>query len=242
MNNKIFKLIVENLEDSFSLPKYKSITIDERTRVDYLPWTPARFDKFKLKIESALDLETSFTGTVEQIVENLDRQYMSRFFGQIWKPNTDCYSYSGWNLIDTINNDAPANVLDVGCGFNQFKNRINNLVGVDPYNNCADYMVDILEYVPDVSGYDAILALGSINFNSELDVTTRFKKVVGMLNSKGKLYVRANPGESWKNGPYVDIFKWDFEFAQAIAKSNELKLEAYKKDANNRLFLVYTKL
>ena len=30
--------------------------------------------------------------------------------------------------------------------------------------------------------------------------------------------------------------------AQAIAKSNELKLEAYKKDANNRLFLVYTKL
>ena len=242
MNNKIFKLILENLEDSFSLPKYKSIVIDERTRLDFLPWTPVRFEKFKVKIEDALDLEASFTGTVEQIVDNLDKQYMSRFFGQIWKPNTDCYSYSGWNLIDTINNDKPASVLDVGCGFNQFKNRINNLVGVDPYNNCADYMVDILEYVPDVSGYDAILALGSINFNSELDVTTRFTKVVDMLNTNGKLYVRANPGESWKNGPYVDIFKWDFEFAQTIAKNNKLKLDAYKKDANNRLFLVYTKI
>ena len=242
MNNKIFKLIEENLKDSFSLPKYKSISIDQRTRVDYLPWTPARFEKFKNKIDSVLDLDCSFVGTVEEIVDNLDKKYMSRFFGQIWKPNTDCYSYSGWNLIDTINKDQPADVLDVGCGFNQFKNRIHNLVGVDPYNNCADYMVDILEYVPDVAGYDAILALGSINFNSEEDVTVRFKKVTDMLNPGGEMYVRANPGESWENGPYVDIFKWDFEFSQTIAKNNKLKLDAYKKDANNRLFLVYTKI
>ena len=47
MNTKIFKLITENLTEAFNLPKYQDIAIDQATVVDQLPWTPARYKKFK---------------------------------------------------------------------------------------------------------------------------------------------------------------------------------------------------
>jgi hypothetical protein len=30
-------------------------------------------------------------------------------------------------------------VLDVGCGYNEFKGKINNLTGLDPYNKKCGY-------------------------------------------------------------------------------------------------------
>jgi len=47
MNTKIFNLITENLTEAFNLPKYQDIVIDQHTMVDQLPWTPARYKKFK---------------------------------------------------------------------------------------------------------------------------------------------------------------------------------------------------
>ena len=52
MNTKIFNLIKENLHSAFNLPKYQNIVIDENTRVDQLPWTPARYRKFKDAVEA----------------------------------------------------------------------------------------------------------------------------------------------------------------------------------------------
>jgi hypothetical protein len=51
MNTKIFKLVKENLELAFNLPKYSKISIDENTIVQDLPWTPARYSKFKDSVE-----------------------------------------------------------------------------------------------------------------------------------------------------------------------------------------------
>ena len=50
-------------------------------------------------------------------------------------------------------------LLDVGCGDHPFKGRINNLVGIDPYNDCADYMVDILDYKVPAGSHDYIVHL-----------------------------------------------------------------------------------
>jgi SAM-dependent methyltransferase len=242
MNNRIFRLISENLKDSFNLPKYDSVrdTLSKDTRVDQLPWTPVRFEKFKDKILNELGLDSTFEGTVAEITNALDTQYMARFFGEIWRPNTDVYMYSGWVLADEINQQNPKAVLDVGCGYNQFKNRINNLVGIDPFNNCADFMVDILDYnVPD--RYDHIMALGSINFGTLDDIEIRLKKCIDLLADGGKIYVRANPGHPWKNGPWVDIFPWSFEVAHSLAQKHNLKLLTFKKDNNDRLYFVYQK-
>lgn len=238
MNTKIFSLLVKNLQEAFNLPKYQNIVIDETTVVDQLPWTPARYSKFKNAVESELSLPCDYVGTLEHVTHDLSERYINRFFGEIWKPRTGDYDYTGWQLADEINALNPRSVLDVGCGYHPFKGRINNLIGIDPYNNCADYMVDILDYV----GYhDVIVALGSINFNSRDEIESRFAKCVKLLDTGGKFYLRANPGITHKTGPYVDIFPWSFEVVKEFADKYNLKLVEFKKDANDRLFFSYQK-
>jgi hypothetical protein len=123
-----------------------NISIDADTQVQDLPWTPARYRKFKDAVEAELSLPCDYVGTVRGIVDDLSERYILRFFSEIWKPRTGDYEHTGWELAEEINKLDPERVLDVGCGYHPFKGRINNLVGIDPYNNCADYEVDILEY------------------------------------------------------------------------------------------------
>jgi SAM-dependent methyltransferase len=238
MNTKIFNLICKNLQDSFNLPKYANITIDADTQVQDLPWTPARYRKFKDAVEAELSLPCDYVGTVRGIVDDLSERYILRFFSEIWKPRTGDYEHTGWELAEEINKLNPERVLDVGCGYHPFKGRITNLIGIDPYNNCADYEVDILEYRV-THQYDVILALGSINFNSRDDIEARFSHCVDLLKPNGRFYLRANPGITHKTGPYVDIFPWTFQVANEFAEKYNLRLKTFKKDANDRLYFVY---
>ena len=241
MNTKIFNLICKNLQDSFNLPKYAGITIDADTQVQDLPWTPARYSKFKDAVEAELSLPCDYVGTVRSIVDDLSELYILRFFSEIWKPRTNDYEHTGWQLVDEINALKPEKVLDVGCGYHPFKGRIHNLIGIDPYNNCADYEVDILKYKVNHQ-YDVIMALGSINFNSRDDIEARFAHCVSLLKSNGKFYLRANPGITHKTGPYVEIFNWTFEVVNEFAEKYNLRLETFKKDSNDRLYFVYQRL
>ena len=243
MNTKIFALIVKNLQTAFDLPKYQKISASIRatTVVDQLPWTPARYRKFRDAISAELQLDSDYTGTVESIVQDLDRRYTHRFFSEIWKPRTGEYEYTGWSLVDEINALNPESVLDVGCGYHPFKGRIQNIVGIDPYNDQADYEVDILEYRVRPESHDVILAMGSINFNSRNDIEARFAHCIDLLKPGGRFYLRANPGIPHKNGPYVDIFPWSFEVAKELEERYSLHLDTFKRDANDRLYFVYTK-
>ena len=239
MNTRIFKLFSENLEKSFHLDKYSKIrdNIDTQTVINDLPWTPARLRKFTETISNELEFEDiNLSGTLEEVVDRLDLRYMNRFFGEIWKPDTDKYQYSGWGLVDLINKQNPKSVLDFGCGYNPFKGRINNLIGIDPFNNQADYMVDILEFAVEPQTYDHIIVFGSLNFGDKNDIYTRFAKLNELLMPGGRMYFRANPGHLWPKGPYVDIFPWSFEVAYDLAKTYGLTLEKFKKDNGDRLY------
>ena len=241
MNTKIFNLVAKNLEVTFNLPKYKNIVVSQDTVVDQLPWTPARYRKFKDAVEAELSLPCEYRGTLEQIVADLSERYTHRFFSEIWKPRTGDYDYTGWALAERIAEQNPKNVLDVGCGYHPFKGRIPNLVGIDPYNNCADFEVDILDYRVKTR-YDHIIALGSINFNSQDEIEERFAHCVNLLETGGYFYLRANPGIPHKTGPYVDIFPWTFEIVNDFAEKYGLKLLEFKRDGNERLFFAYQKL
>jgi SAM-dependent methyltransferase len=242
MNNKIFNLVKQNLQTAFVLPKYGKISITEHTVVDALPWTPARYRKFKDAVEAELSLPCEYRGTLREIVSDLSERYTHRFFSEIWKPRTGDYEHTGWSLVDEINALEPESVLDVGCGYHPFRGRIKNLVGIDPYNDCADYEVDILDYRVKPESHDVIIALGSINFNSRSDIEQRFSHCVELLKPGGRFYLRANPGITHKTGPYVDIFPWTFEVVNEFAETYNLKLDTFKRDANERLYFVYTKL
>ena len=241
MNTKIFKLIKENLEATFNLPKYKTIAIDADTVVDQLPWTPARYRKFKDHVEAELALEDcGFNGTLESVVDTISERYIKRFFGEIWKPRTDDYSHTGWQLVEEVNKLDPKNVLDVGCGYHPFKGRIQNLTGIDPYNAAADYQVDILEYRVKHK-HDVIIALGSINFNSRQDIEDRFAHCVNLLMPAGRMYFRVNPGIPHAHGPWVDIFPWTFEIVNELCEKYNLTLDTFKRDFNQRIFFICSK-
>ena len=241
MNTKIFNLLTKNLQLAFNLPKYAAISIDADTVVQDLPWTPARYRKFKDAVEAELSLPCDYVGTLRSISDDLSERYILRFFSEIWKPRTGDYEHTGWELADEINRLNPERVLDVGCGYHPFKGRINNLIGIDPYNNCADYEVDILDYKVKPESHDVIIALGSINFNSRDEIEQRFAHCVSLLKQGGKFYLRANPGITHRTGPYVEIFPWTFEVVNEFAERYNLHLDTYKKDANDRLYFVYTK-
>ena len=239
MNTRILSLIVEKTKKSFHLEKYSQIrnNLNENTVINDLPWTPARLRKFTESIASELQFDdVDLSGSVKDIVSRLDTRYMNRFFGEVWQPETDKYQYSGWGLVDLINKTNPKAVLDFGCGYNPFKERIPNLVGIDPFNNQADFMVDILEFAVEPETYDHIIVFGSLNFGDRSDIETRFAKLNELLMPGGRMYFRANPGNLWPKGPYVDIFPWTFEVAYELAKTYGLELEKFKKDNGDRLY------
>lgn len=244
MNTKIFALITKNLQTAFNLPKYANISITEDTVVNTLPWTPARYSKFKDAVEAELCLPCDYRGTLKEIVADLSERYTHRFFSEIWRPRTGEYDHSGWALVDEVNKLNPASVLDVGCGYNPFKGRIHNLIGIDPYNDAADYEVDILDYKVRLESHDVIIALGSINFNSKDEIEKRFAHCVTLLKPGGRFFIRANPGIPHKTGPWVDIFPWSFEIVNEFAEQYNLKLEAFKREPTElgRLYFVYQKL
>lgn len=244
MNSKIFNLILKNLEKSFSLEKYRGITekIDITTEIETLPWTPVRYEKFKNSILEELNFtEGDFRGTIEQVVDKFDKRYMKRFFNELWIPRTEEFNYTGMSIIDEINSKNPNAVLDVGCGHHPFKGKIKNLIGIDPYNDSADYMVEVLEYAVENESYDHIIAFGSINFNGFNSIDRRFRRLVELLKPAGKLYFRANPGIPHELGPYIDVFPWTFEIAYELSKKYSLSLETFKKDSHDRLFFVFGK-
>ena len=242
MNSKILKCIEENLQEAFNIDKYEYVrhTIKTDVKLEDLPWTPARKKKLIQKLESTFGVPIELDGTIGELAERTDVRYLAWFFGEVWKPRTEQYQWTGWRIAEEICRAGPRNVLDVGCGYNPFKGRIPGLVGIDPYNNCADFQVDILDYRVEPESYDHIIALGSINFNSREDIELRFGATVDLLAPGGRLWMRVNPGHSHKNGPWVEIFPWSFEIAYEIAKKFNLTLETVKQD-QDRLFFLFSK-
>jgi hypothetical protein len=239
MNNKIFSYIQKKLQETWNLPKHSNIcnSLSADTALDQLPWTPARKLKFQQELESTFGVSVELEGTVAELVDRTDQRYLMWFFGEIWKPRTEQYHWTGYRIAEEICRVNPKKVLDVGCGYNPFKGRIPNLIGIDPYNNCADFMVDILDYHVEPASYDHVIALGSINFNSREDIELRFAATVNLLAPNGHLWMRCNPGHSHKNGPWVEIFPWSFDVAYELAKKYNLTLETLKQDQDRLFFL-----
>ena len=76
-----------------------------------------------------------------------NQEFLNKYFSQVWQPSTDKYLYSGYNLVNKIKDDEW--VLDVGCGHNEFKCMIKNVVGIDPCCSQADIVTTIEDYVSD---------------------------------------------------------------------------------------------
>ena len=239
MNNKIFNHIVEKLKDTFHLAKYDEIRTAFGADTDFeeLPWTPECKLQFQQELAATFNVPVELEGSVADLVDRTDRRYLSWFFGEIWQPRTETYHWTGYRIAEEICRMNPRRVLDVGCGYNPFKGRIPNLIGIDPYNNCADLMVDILDYHVEPASHDHVIALGSINFNSREEIEERFAAVVNLLAPNGHLWMRCNPGHSHKNRPWIEIFPWSVDVAHELSKKYNLIIKTIKQDLDRLFFL-----
>ncbi|RSZ58874.1 class I SAM-dependent methyltransferase [Massilia atriviolacea] len=145
-----------------------------------------------------------------------DNKELLRFFNaRTWQASIERFPLSGYALVDRVNALRPRFVVDVGCGFNPFKGKIPNLIGIDIANDGADLQCDLHDAPFADAAIDVCLALGSINFGDRAAILAALRKVHAWLKPGGSLFMRANPGEPI--GAAITVFPWDEESVAQFA-------------------------
>ncbi len=180
--------------------------------------------------------------SVNELAQHIDDLIMHKYFSEIWQPRLKKFKYSGLKLIDDVNNLKPRAVLDVGCGYNEFKGKIENLIGIDPYNKHADIQVGILEYTT-TEKFDVMLCLGSINFGDDVKIEKETKKCAELLAPGGKMFFRVNPGiqHDNKESQYIEFYPWNVYNITELAKKLNLAVLDLRHDWNDRIYFVLAK-
>ena len=180
--------------------------------------------------------------TIEEYVEAIDDACLHKYFSKYWQNDMKKWKYSGVQLIDEVNSLKPRAVLDVGCGYNEFKGKIDNLIGIDPYNDLADFQVGTLEYKTDQK-FDVILCLGSVNFGSRSKIIDEVAKCVKLLSDGGTMFFRVNPGvqHDRPEADWIEFFGWNVPFIIELSEMFKLKVLDIRDDTNQRKYFVYRK-
>lgn len=182
-----------------------------------------------------VDINISSFNNLANLTEIIDHEVLKNYFSKVWQPQTKKYKYSGLSIIDEVNNLQPKKVLDLGCGYNEFKGKINNLIGIDPYNERADVQVGILDYNAQ-NNFDVIICLGSINFGTVDKIYTELEHAVSLTKQNGLLYFRANPGTQHEapEAKWIDFFEWTSEFIINSADRLGCELVTLNQDMGER--------
>ena len=166
---------------------------------------------------------------------------LNDYFATTWQSKLDKYKYSGWTLVDKI--QPSETVIDVGCGFNEFRGRIPNLIGIDPANAMADYRISV-EGFQSAERFDVAFCLGSINFGDEVTILNQIGHVVRLLKPTARIYWRCNPGnfdhgnEECKN---IDFYPWTIEKHTELAEQFGFKLSIACWDSENRIYAEWSR-
>ena len=191
---------------------------------------------FDIELKQIDDIE------IHALAEQIDRAVLKNYFSKVWQPETKKFKYSGLAIIDEVNAMSPDNVIDIGCGYNEFKGKIKNLIGIDPYNDRADIDVHTLDYKPDIQ-FDVAICLGSINFGSSDKILAELENVVNMVKSGGMLYFRVNPGiqHDKPEAKWINFYDWDPVFISNAAQHLNCDVLTLRQDDNKRFYFVLRK-
>ena len=180
--------------------------------------------------------------TLEQYVEAIDDACLHKYFSKYWQNDMKKWKYSGLALIDEVNSLKPRAVLDVGCGYNEFKGKIDNLIGIDPYNDLADFKTGTLDYKTDEK-FDVILCLGSVNFGSRDKIIAEMKKCVELLADGGTMFFRVNPGvqHDKPEAKWIEFYAWNVPFIIELSNMFDLDILDIRDDTNQRKYFILRK-
>jgi SAM-dependent methyltransferase len=193
-------------------------------------------------IQETFGVEVKRCETLEEYTQVIDDACLHKYFSKYWQNDMKKWKYSGVALIDEVNGLKPRAVLDVGCGYNEFKGKIDNLIGIDPYNDRADFEVSTLEYKTDQK-FDVILCLGSVNFGSRDKIIAEVDRCVNLLAEGGTMFFRVNPGiqHDRPEAKWIEFFSWNVPFIIDLADMFNLQVLDIRDDTNSRKYFVYRK-
>jgi|11_taG_2_1085331.scaffolds.fasta_scaffold00116_7 SAM-dependent methyltransferase len=155
-------------------------------------------------------------------------------------------------FADQINNYNPSLVIDCGCGNNQWKGKINNLIGFDNnsqfrenYINNPDYICSYLEFDKFVqnNSADFCFCLGSMH--SAEDMSKELDLVYKWLKPGGKIIMRVRADEdddsvyAWNLNKIHDITnKYNYKIIKPIEHTkmllNQLNEQDFKWISTNK--------
>ena len=188
-------------------------------------------------------VEVGRCDTLEQYAEAIDVACLHKYFSKYWENDIKKWKYSGLALVDEVNSLKPRAVLDVGCGYNEFRGKIDNLIGIDPYNDQADLQVSTLEYRTNQK-FDVIMCLGSVNFGSRDKIIAEMGRCVDLLEDGGTMFFRVNPGvqHDKSEAKWIEFFAWNVPFIIELSEMFNLKVLDIRDDSNQRKYFIYRKV
>ncbi len=250
LNMKIFNKVEEIL----------TWPVEPRSPMNQLPITEAFYkaleEAFKVEVRGHVyDIKLSRSHeTIEDLVHEIDGQYTRNYFTSesgTYKGLIDVEDYQGqkiesidhkWqlrgkNLIERIKkmqNEKPdLSILDLGCGYNGYKEHLNNVTGVDPYIDKADFVCRIQDFEPPQK-YDVIICFGPMNWYTYDEQYRNMSKLKECLADDGicfwshvhnyfKIFQEdAGRAHRWIAGSLEDAFKNNaFYFYDRIWQYNQ---------------------
>lgn len=170
---------------------------------------------------------------------------MDKYFSQVWVDGTDVFKFSNRASVSAKANALnPQSVLDVGCGFNKYKETIKceKFVGIDPFNPAADVKQGVCEYYEDHKDeqFDVVLALGSVNFGNEDKILAEIEAVDKMTKPGGTQFWRVNPNTKHNYHPGFPLnellvwYDWNEEFIKKIATVYNYEIKDYQEEINDQ--------
>lgn len=189
-----------------------------------------------------IELASVDTTDVTTLADIIDDAVLGQYFSKVWYPETKKFKYSGLSIIDEVNAMKPRAVIDIGCGYNEFKGKIDNLTGIDPYNDRADIKTSVVDYKTDTK-YDVAICLGSINFGSTDKIIEELTAVVNLTSTSGLIYFRVNPGKQHTapESKWINFYDWDPVFISNIARCLNCRLVTLQQDTGDRFYFVLKK-
>lgn len=168
--------------------------------------------------------------------KKLDLYYQTtlpqRYNPKQWNGNTFQERSGIEEMYDRINALKPSLVIDAGCGKNQHKYFIKNLIGFDasPYPN-VDMHCAIQDAPFEPNCADAVLALGSVQYISRDYVLKNIEKIISWVKPGGLIEMRVVFNDDFSRA-YHQIydkdavrFFWDDELREEITSTYNLQYE-----------------
>ena len=171
------------------------------------------------------------------ILDNVKRHEMfpnamKRFFGEEWN-QTEVDPHVCDRLQHAVN------PIDVGCGFNPYKEFHDNLIGVDIVNKKADFNCDINYFdPPNDTKFDLAICYGILHFNSYDWIRERLKWVLDNTTIDAQILMKVNPSrkedqaEELRNSDVIWFDKWSRGLADHFADIYSLEVWNWREWRN----------